>query len=156
MGAKVCAKCGAKWKKSWDVCAVCGSRRAKTAAVGARARRGSRGKSAWPALGLLAAGALLIGVSVFILGRGGEKAVTLQDIPDAHDQGGLPYPEVPRISPAEAWDRFQAGSAVFVDVRDGAQYAQAHIPGALSIPLAELENRYRELPQTAEIITYCT
>jgi len=155
MGRKVCAKCGAKWKKSWEQCAVCGSRGAKAMAPGSRARGRSKGRSALPALGLLVAGALLLGFSALMLVRGGEKELTLKDIPDTHDQGGLPYPEVPRISPAQARARWQAG-AIVVDVRDGAQYAQAHIPGALSIPLAELESRYRELPREAEIITYCT
>ena len=46
--------------------------------------------------------------------------------------------------------------ATFVDVRDADSYANAHIAGALSIPLADLESRLKELDPNAWIITYCT
>jgi len=68
----------------------------------------------------------------------------------------IPYPEVPRISVAEARDRWESGDAVIVDVRSPADYDQAHVPGALNIPVAEIETRYSELPRGVEIITYCT
>ena len=35
------------------------------------------------------------------------------------------------------------------------QYAAGHIPGALSVPLAELKQRIRELPRQREIVAYC-
>lgn len=64
------------------------------------------------------------------------------------------YPEVPRISLAEAKARYDAGTALFVDVRAQEEYDTAHIPNAISLPLADLEARYQELSQDAEIITY--
>ncbi len=64
--------------------------------------------------------------------------------------------EVPRISLEEAKAAFDDGAAVFVDVRSEAAYAEGHIPGALSIPLAELESRLGELDPAQWIITYCT
>jgi 3-mercaptopyruvate sulfurtransferase SseA len=66
------------------------------------------------------------------------------------------YPEIPRVDLAAAKAAFDAQTAVFVDVRDGGSYAADHIPGALSIPLAELENRLGELKPADWIITYCT
>jgi rhodanese-related sulfurtransferase len=45
---------------------------------------------------------------------------------------------------------------VFLDVRYAEDYAAGHIPGALSIPLTELETRLGELDRTDWIITYCT
>jgi len=45
---------------------------------------------------------------------------------------------------------------VIVDVRSAADYAAAHAHGALSIPLAEIEQRSKELPRESFIITYCT
>jgi 3-mercaptopyruvate sulfurtransferase SseA len=68
----------------------------------------------------------------------------------------IPYPEVPRISVADARDRWESGDAIIVDVRSPADYEQAHVPGALNIPVAEIETRYTELPRGVEIITYCT
>jgi rhodanese-related sulfurtransferase len=42
-----------------------------------------------------------------------------------------------------------------LDVRPDEEYAAAHIPGALSIPLEELRDRLSELPETGEIVAYC-
>jgi hypothetical protein len=72
------------------------------------------------------------------------------------DQGGIPYPAVPRISVGEAHAAQQAKQAVFVDVRSASQYAQSHVPGARPVPLSELENRLTELDKEQLIITYCT
>jgi 3-mercaptopyruvate sulfurtransferase SseA len=68
----------------------------------------------------------------------------------------IPYPEVPRISVADARDRWESGDAVIVDVRSPGEYEQARVPGALNIPVAEMGTRYNELPRGVEIITYCT
>lgn len=77
-------------------------------------------------------------------------------LPDSHDEEGVPYPEVPRIPLAEAKARYDAGTALFVDVRSQGEYETAHIRNAISLPLANLDARYQELPRDAEIITYCT
>ena len=64
--------------------------------------------------------------------------------------------EAPRVSLEEAKAAFDRGEAVFLDVRSAASYADSHIPGALSIPLSELEARLGELDPSRWIITYCT
>jgi len=66
----------------------------------------------------------------------------------------IPYPEVPRISASEAKARYDTGTTLFVDVRAQEEYDTAHIPNAILLPMADLEARYQELPQDAEIITY--
>jgi hypothetical protein len=63
---------------------------------------------------------------------------------------------VERISPENAYAAYQAKQAVFVDVRGDEAYALSHIPGAISIPLAELPDRLGELNTKDWIITYCT
>ena len=68
----------------------------------------------------------------------------------------IPYPEVPRIAVAETKARWESGNAVIVDVRSRAEFEQARIPGAVHIPVAEIESRFSELPGGVEIITYCT
>ncbi|MGC8857236.1 MAG: rhodanese-like domain-containing protein, partial [Anaerolineae bacterium] len=68
----------------------------------------------------------------------------------------IPESEIPRLQLEEAKAAFEAGTAVFVDVRSATSYAAAHIPGALSIPLADLEARLSELDPNQWIITYCT
>lgn len=51
--------------------------------------------------------------------------------------------------------RLRAGDAVVLDVRPEAEYAGGHLPGALHIPLEELEQRLWELPRDREVVAYC-
>jgi rhodanese-related sulfurtransferase len=54
-------------------------------------------------------------------------------------------------------DRLDAGDdIVVVDARSAGEHAQEHIPGAISLPLSELEARMDELPRDQEIVFYCT
>jgi rhodanese-related sulfurtransferase/DNA-binding MarR family transcriptional regulator len=55
----------------------------------------------------------------------------------------------------ELFDRIRSGSATLIDVRPVEEYTAGHIPGALSVPLDELESRLAELPDGAEIVAYC-
>ena len=68
----------------------------------------------------------------------------------------VPYPDVIRVTTGNARAAHELKEAVFVDVRAKEQYAQSHIPGALSIPLSEFESRLNELNKDQWIITYCT
>jgi rhodanese-related sulfurtransferase/predicted transcriptional regulator len=42
-----------------------------------------------------------------------------------------------------------------LDVRPTQEYAAGHLPGAVSIPVAELKRRLSELPKNKEIVAYC-
>ena len=42
-----------------------------------------------------------------------------------------------------------------LDVRPYEEYLAGHIPGAISIPIDELEQRLGELPKDQEIVAYC-
>jgi predicted sulfurtransferase len=65
--------------------------------------------------------------------------------------------EVPRITPQEVKARLDSGEQVlFVDTRSGGEWAEAHIPNALSIPYGEIEARHGELPKDKTIVLYCT
>ena len=60
------------------------------------------------------------------------------------------------IGADELLARLRAGEPlVMVDVRPTAEYQAAHVAGAVSIPLEELEQRLRELPRHREIVAYC-
>lgn len=63
-------------------------------------------------------------------------------------------PKVEVITLADARTRFEAGTAIFVDVRSGSEYAAGHIPGALTITSPELENRIQNVPAGTVIIAY--
>jgi rhodanese-related sulfurtransferase len=51
--------------------------------------------------------------------------------------------------------RMAAGEVVLLDVRPAPEYRAGHIPGALSIPLEELETRLATLPALRGIVAYC-
>jgi rhodanese-related sulfurtransferase len=52
--------------------------------------------------------------------------------------------------------RLQDGDPlVILDVRPAAEHAAGHLPGAVSIPVAELRRRLAELPADREIVAYC-
>lgn len=42
-----------------------------------------------------------------------------------------------------------------LDVRPAEEYTAGHVPGAVSIPVAELKRRLKELPKNKEIVAYC-
>lgn len=79
-------------------------------------------------------------------------ASSLQDQSPAEAQEN--YPDIERLSAADAKQAFDMGAAVFVDVRDLEEFEQAHIPGAISIPVYEVAIRYGELDPEDWIITY--
>jgi rhodanese-related sulfurtransferase/DNA-binding MarR family transcriptional regulator len=59
------------------------------------------------------------------------------------------------IAAAELVTRLHEGSVVLLDVRPEDEYGLGHLPGALNIPLRQLEQRLAELPGKQEIVAYC-
>ena len=51
--------------------------------------------------------------------------------------------------------RVRAGEVTVVDVRPREEYVAGHIPGAISLPLADLKKRLRHLPKEPAIVAYC-
>jgi rhodanese-related sulfurtransferase/predicted transcriptional regulator len=52
-------------------------------------------------------------------------------------------------------NRVREGAVTVLDVRPSEEYQAGHIPGAISIPLNELELRMSGLPPNQEIVAYC-
>ncbi|MFD3547040.1 ArsR/SmtB family transcription factor [Streptomyces sp. NPDC058655] len=59
------------------------------------------------------------------------------------------------VSREDLITRARSGEVVVLDVRPAEEYAAGHIPGALSIPVAELADRISELPADVEVVAYC-
>ncbi len=59
------------------------------------------------------------------------------------------------VSRDDLVSRLHEGSVTVLDVRPEDEFAVGHLPGALNIPLAELERRLSELPADREVIAYC-
>ena len=98
----------------------------------------------------LAAGIVLIVITT-ALAACAASPPQITNNPNAESPG-----EVQRVTLEESKAAFDNSEAIFLDVRSAGSYAAGHIPGALSIPLAELEGRIGELDPNQWIITYCT
>ncbi|WP_327440504.1 metalloregulator ArsR/SmtB family transcription factor [Pseudomonas donghuensis] len=59
------------------------------------------------------------------------------------------------ISREELLERLQDHSVTLLDVRPAEEFAQGHLPGAINIPFAELQQRLGELPASQEVVAYC-
>ena len=59
------------------------------------------------------------------------------------------------VSREDLVSRLHDGLVTVLDVRPEDEFAVGHLPGALNIPLAELERRLSELPADREVIAYC-
>jgi DNA-binding transcriptional ArsR family regulator/rhodanese-related sulfurtransferase len=59
------------------------------------------------------------------------------------------------ITREELIRRLDAGEVTLIDVRPHEEYLAGHIPGAISMPLAELADRLAELPAGHDIVAYC-
>ena len=63
--------------------------------------------------------------------------------------------EVEHVSATELQERLARGDVVVLDVRPEAEYRAGHIPGARSVPLAELASLAPRLPRRRQIVAYC-
>lgn len=87
---------------------------------------------------------LVVAGLIFLTGQAGPASNT----------STLPYPDITRVSPAEAHSQQQAGTGVIIDVRDAAFYQESHAAGALSFPEDALLARIAELPADKTLIFY--
>lgn len=55
----------------------------------------------------------------------------------------------------ELLERARKGLVTVLDVRPPEEFAAGHLPGAVNIPVRELEKRLKELPKGKEVVAYC-
>ncbi|MFP4607590.1 MAG: ArsR/SmtB family transcription factor [Thiohalospira sp.] len=63
-----------------------------------------------------------------------------------------------RMDPLEAEEllsRARNGGVTVLDVRPEEEYAEGHLPGAVNVPLEDLESRLEGLPSDQEVVAYC-
>jgi len=63
--------------------------------------------------------------------------------------------EMEAVPAREVLERARKGLVVVLDVRPAEEYSAGHLPGAVNIPIHELEKRLKELPKRKEVIAYC-
>ena len=85
------------------------------------------------------------------------KQVACEQLPEVRDAarawlGGTG--DLEPVTRGELRRRMREGGVLVLDVRPAAEYAAAHIAGAVSIPVGDLAG-LAELPASAEIVAYC-
>lgn len=63
--------------------------------------------------------------------------------------------ELEPVPAKELLQRTRKGLVTVLDVRPTEEFAAGHLPGAVNIPIHELEKRLSELPRRKEVIAYC-
>jgi ArsR family transcriptional regulator len=63
--------------------------------------------------------------------------------------------ELEPVSREELLERSREGLVTVLDVRPADEFAVGHVPGAINIPLGELEARLAELDPSQEVVAYC-
>jgi len=59
------------------------------------------------------------------------------------------------VPAAELMQRAKKGLVTVLDVRPPEEFAAGHVPGAINIPIGELQKRLAELPKRKEVVAYC-
>lgn len=115
-----------------------------------------RGSRIAPLLVMCGGVLILVALAVWATLSSQPRLPALQPTSPLNNEIGIPASEIPRVPLAEAKTAYDRKTAFFVDVRDSGSYAESHIPGAVNVSLASLENHLNEIPTDQWIITYCT
>ncbi len=77
---------------------------------------------------------------------------------DDHDHAALEaeIAKTPRITVEELKALMDAGDVAVVDVRHQNDFMDAHLPGAMQIPLSFIEGEIPYFPRDKKIVTYCS
>jgi rhodanese-related sulfurtransferase/DNA-binding transcriptional ArsR family regulator len=59
------------------------------------------------------------------------------------------------ITVEELSERMRLGLVTVLDVRPKEEYAAGHLPGAINVPLSELEAQLADIPRAHEVVAYC-
>jgi len=59
------------------------------------------------------------------------------------------------LDPRELRRKVDAGQILLLDVRPAEEFQAGHFPGAVSLPLRDLEEKVKTIPRGAEVVAYC-
>ncbi|MFL5619401.1 MAG: ArsR/SmtB family transcription factor [Gemmatimonadaceae bacterium] len=86
------------------------------------------------------------------------EAVAHRGLADARDAARAylgSADDVEPVSLPELRRLVQSRAVTVLDVRPPEEFVAGHIPGARSVPIADLKRRMRELPRGREVVAYC-
>lgn len=75
-----------------------------------------------------------------------------------HQLSALPDAErilIDSVTRDELLARMQKGDVMLLDVRPEAEYALGCLPGAINIPIDQLQDRISQLPKSVDVVAYC-
>jgi rhodanese-related sulfurtransferase/DNA-binding transcriptional ArsR family regulator len=98
------------------------------------------------------AGDRVLELLIALRGVAHERLAEVEQVVDAFF--GAPH-ELEPIGRDELIRRARVGDVVLLDLRPREEYESGHIPGAVSIPLEELEERLATLSADHEVVAYC-
>lgn len=86
---------------------------------------------------------------------------SVRPVPETNSPGISDFaPAFPIPVALEELDELLAADAVLIDARNALAYSQEHLPGALSLPYADLDNYLlqfkQRVPLETTLITYCS
>ena len=66
-----------------------------------------------------------------------------------------PFADVPQVEATEVQEHFERGEVDLLDVREPEEWELGHIDGARSIPLGQLQARWREIDPARKVVVVC-
>lgn len=79
----------------------------------------------------------------------------LPDISKIKDEFLNHLDDIQTLTMDEVIEKLNQDEITFIDVRPADEYEAGHIPGAVSVPMDDLEQFMAKMPQGVEIIAYC-
>jgi hydroxyacylglutathione hydrolase len=77
------------------------------------------------------------------------------DVLDQWQAAGRPVAATSRLDLRQTAEAVAAGRGAVLDVRSQAEWAAGHLPGAVNVPLGELEQRIEAVPPSRPLIVQC-
>jgi hypothetical protein len=87
---------------------------------------------------ILVGGAILLALAVFFVLPRLQAPAPTSNGTNTQNEAGVPFPEIERVSLEDAHAHFLDKSVVILDVRSAEEFAQAHIPDAISMPVTQV------------------
>ncbi|MFF2089282.1 metalloregulator ArsR/SmtB family transcription factor [Paenibacillus sp. NPDC058174] len=94
-------------------------------------------------------------VAEFLLSLWNIGEVQLTDVQRIKEEYQQNFSAIQTLTMDELVSKMNSSEVVLLDVRPKDEFQTAHIPGALSIPIDELEAQIAALPKDREIVAYC-
>lgn len=79
----------------------------------------------------------------------------LSEVDEILERFASHHEEFEALDAAELIKRARDGSVVVFDVRPPKEYETGHLPGAVNVPLSQLEETVKTFPPEVEVVAYC-